>query len=268
MRAKPLTDQPGGEDDMTRHLLLALLLALSAPTAFADETGWTELFDGKTLRGWRTLRGKPATGWKASNGELHFAPPKKHSGGGDLYTEKEYGDFVLELEWRIASGGNSGIKYRMNWYGKKYLGPEYQLLDNTRRKKGAKMTKGNTTGALYDLLPVNAKVWAVKPQGEWNRTRIVARGSRVEHWLNGKKVVDIDLRSAEFRDAVAKSKFRQLEGFAQNPAGRIMLQDHGSEIRFRKIRIREVPRDKSRPKANGGTDASRAPAAKKRAGSA
>ncbi len=241
---------------ISRGLLTGFILAnfLLSPASALDKgkkkkEAWVPLFDGKTLGGWQTLRGKPIRGWTAEKGVLH----KQEKGGGDLYTKKDYADFVLELEWKIAKRGNSGVKYRMQWYGKSYLGPEYQMHDNTWMKKTDRKTKGNASGSLYDLLAVDAANWSVKPLAEWNHTRIVAKGSHVEHWLNGKKVIHVDLKSERFKKAHAQSKFRKLPNFAQNKAGKIMLQDHGCEMWFRKIRIKEIkkPKDDKETKPSG-----------------
>jgi hypothetical protein len=135
----------------------------------------------------------------------------------------------------------------MRSYGKEYLGPEYQILGEKPEgsaKKGASKDRGvskGLTGALYDILPVDLSARDLRPAPQWNAARIVADKTHIEHWLNGKKLVDVDVTSEEFKKAVAESKFRTKEGFAQNPSGRIMLQYHGSEVSFRSIRIKELP---------------------------
>ena len=136
---------------MMQRSLVCMALCWMATTATCEEKEWVELFDGTSLRGWRALDSTPIRGWAAEDGVLRYTPPKE-GGGNDLYTEKEYSNFILELEWKIAPRGNSGVKYRMQWYGKSYLGPEYQMLDNTRRAKDSPLNKGNATGALYDLV--------------------------------------------------------------------------------------------------------------------
>ena len=197
------------------RLHLALVLAVTAPLSAAPEKdGWIPLFDGTTLTGWRTLNEQPIEGWAADNGTLHFTPPKPRKKDCTIYTVKEYGDFILELEWKIAPGGNSGIKYRMNWYGNAYLGPEYQLLGQPGSPEKPRGGKG-ATGSLYDILPPDFTTWCVKTPGEWNTTRIVASGTRIEHWLNGKRILAVDLDSERFKQAVAKSKFRNRKNFAR-----------------------------------------------------
>ncbi len=213
-------------------VLLVVILSFSFLLlgAAKDAERWISLFDGKTLTGWRTLDKSAIKGWRAENGVLHFNPK---NGRSSIYTDKEYANFILELEWKFAGRGNSGIKYRMQYYGRSYLGPEYQLLSAKQSSRG----KG-ATAALYDLIPVDTAAWKVKPDEEWNRARIVANGPKIEHWLNGKKVVAVDVSSETFKEAIAKSKFRKYPHYAQNKAGRIMLQDHGGQIWFRNIRIK------------------------------
>jgi hypothetical protein len=217
---------------MIKHLLLATVLT----TSLSAEEGWTELFDGKSLTGWVKGDGKPAGigGWVAEDGALH-----RKSGGGDLFTAKEYGDFEFSVEWKISPGGNSGIKYRVIQFGKSWLGPEYQVLDDTAHPDG-KNGADRQTAALYYLKPADPETKKLKPVGEWNTTRIVARGNHFEHYLNGAKVMDMVVGSDEWKAAYAKSKFKGTEGFAQNPQGRLMLQDHGNEVWYRNIRIKEL----------------------------
>ncbi len=220
--------------------LSSLAADLLSPAASdpAPREGWTDLFDGRSLEGWTSLDGKAPSGrWKAEDGVLHLGKPGP---GADLYTRKEFSDFVLEMEWKISPGGNSGVKYRMAWYGKEYLGPEYQILDD-RRAAGAKEGSGDSpTASLY---AIDDGDWAVdprRPADAWNQTRIVARGTHLEHWLNGRKIIDADTSSEKFKKGVAASKFAKLGGFGRSPSGRIMLQDHGAEVWFRKVRIKEL----------------------------
>jgi hypothetical protein len=126
----------------------------------------------------------------------------------------------------------------MRSYDTSYLGPEYQILGN-EKLEGTVRLKG-VTGALYDLIPVDARNWSLKPPGSWNSTRIVARGPHIEHRLNGKKVVEIDVSSERFAQAVAASKFKKWPHFARNGSGRIMLQDHGAEVWYRGVRLKEL----------------------------
>jgi len=193
-----------------------------------------DLFDGRTLDGWTTESGSPVTqGWQVEDGLL-----VRHERGGAIYTAEEYGDFQLDFEWRIAPGGNSGIKYRVAFYEKGvrgnpgHLGCEYQLFDDAGRRINPK----NSTASIYDLFAPNDKK-QLKPVGQFNHSRIVARGTHVEHWLNGEKVVEVDTTSDEWKRRSEESKFGIVEGFFQNPRGRIQLQDHGSKVWFRQIKL-------------------------------
>ncbi|BCU75860.1 DUF1080 domain-containing protein [Luteolibacter sp. LG18] len=214
---------------MRFRYLLALLLPFSA---MAEEI---VLFNGKDLTGWTKSNGKPLEeGWKVEDGVLH-----RVSGGGDLLTEKEYGDFELTWEWKISEAGNSGIKYRVQSYpGKGMLGFEYQMLDDVKHPD-AKNGAIHQTGALYEFYPPAADK-KLNPAGQWNTSKIVLRGTHVEHWLNGSKVVDGELAGDVFKAALAKSKFKALTSFGANPKGKIMLQDHGNEVWFKQIVLKTL----------------------------
>lgn len=201
------------------------------------EEGWVELFDGKSLEGWVTGDGKPVTkGWKVDNGLLH-CPGRV----GSIYPAKEYGNFELEFEWKIQKGGNAGIKYRMVHYEKglfgraNSLGCEYQIFDDHNRKA----EPINQTASIYDIVPPS-KDKKLLPHDEFNKGRIVANGAKIEHWLNGEKVVEADIASDEWKSQVAKSKFGVVEGFFTSPKGKIQLQDHGNKVWFRTVKIREL----------------------------
>lgn len=214
-------------------LVFTLALALTSISHAAEEK-WQSLFNGKNVEGWTTSNGKPMTkGWVAKDGVLH-----RESKGGDLFTAKAYSNFIFELEWKISPAGNSGIKYRMADYGGRLLGPECQVLDDDKHPDGKK-GKNRQSGALYDILECNANK-DLKPVGEWNHVRIVANGSKLEHWLNGKKVVDIDTASHEWKKLVAASKFKNVKDFGTAKSGRIMLQDHSDPVWYRNIRIQEL----------------------------
>lgn len=206
--------------------VLSLLLPLSAIA------GETKLFNGKDLTGWTNAEGKPVTeGWKVEDGVLH----RESKNGGDIITEKEYGDFELTWDWKIVSGGNSGLKYLVHFIPNKGpLGFEYQLLDDEKHPDGKLPT--HRTAALYDIIaPASDK--KVNPPGEWNTSRLIIRGTHVEHWLNGQKVVDTDMSGEAFKAAFAKSKYKGIPNFGEGPKGHILLQDHGDGVWFRNITI-------------------------------
>lgn len=229
-----------------RTPLVALALAVCSSPLFAGEpntltaqeksAGWRLLFDGRTLQGWRGYKTEAiGAGWQVQDGALVLTQGK----AGDLVTQDEFADFEFEFEWKISEGGNSGVIYRsgLGESAPYRTGPEYQVLDN---EKAADNKLGNhLAGSLYDLaneVPRNLP----KPVGQWNSSRLVVKGWKVEHWLNGQKLVSIDLASAEGKAAIAKSKFKDWPKFASLAKGRIALQDHGNVVSFRSLRIREL----------------------------
>jgi len=207
---------------------------LFAAAARAGE--WVELFDGKSLAGWTDKQGRPpGAGWRVEDGVIHHT-----KGGGDVFSAKEYGDFEFSFEWKVAAGANSGVKYRVAAFNGTLLGLEYQVLDDARHPNG-KVAK-TSAGAMYELFAPDAQA---KPSGTvradvWQQARIVVKGARLEHWLNGKLVVSVETGSDAWAQAVAASKFKAVEGFGVNSKGRLMLQDHGDEVWFRHLRIREL----------------------------
>jgi hypothetical protein len=221
----------------------AIACATRAPMQDAPNTltpaeraaGWQLLFDGRSTAGWRGFKqdSMPA-GWQVLDGALTRVGP-----GGDIVTESEFENFELTLDWNVAPGGNSGIFYRVSDAGGAVYetGPEMQVLDDERHADGK--SRLTSAGSNFGLYP--APAGAVRPAGAWNRARIVVRGSHVEHWLNGQKVVDYELGSAEWEARVQGSKFRQWPGYGRAARGRIALQDHGDRVAFRNIKIRVLP---------------------------
>jgi hypothetical protein len=199
----------------------------------ASVAGAEELFDGKTLDGWESATGgKPGEGWKVENGCIH-----RSGKSGDLLSKGEYEDFTLEFEWKISAGGNSGVKYRVRKSPGGWLGPEYQVLDDAKHPNGK--VADTSAGSLYEVVaPAKDKV--ALPAGEWNRSKVIAKGTVLEHWLNGKLVLKIDTSGKEWEAMKKDSKFAKSEGFAGPAKGRILLQDHGDEVWFRSIRIEKL----------------------------
>lgn len=185
-------------------------------------------FDGKSLSDWTTIDGKPApSGWQVVDGVIHLT--KDGKGSGHIVTASDYGDFVLSFEWKIAPGGNSGLKYKVRTYGTRTIGCEYQIYDDTGVKK---VEPRNSAGSLYDLYePKPSK--KLMPVGEWNHAKIVVQGNRIEHWLNGEKIVEAIVGDSEWKKRVSESKFSEYEEFSQQPKGKLMLTDHGSEVWYR-----------------------------------
>jgi hypothetical protein len=202
----------------------------------ASTAPWRTLFDGElldTFRGWNSP-GMPE-GWHVVDGTL-----AKEGAVDDLVTREPFGNFELELEWKIGKAGNSGVFYRgTREYDHIYWSaPEYQLLDDANAQDGR--SRLTAAAAAYGLYGPPAGV--VKPFGEWNKTRIVVKGDHVEHWLNGQKVVEYDLRSPEWKAKVAASKFSKYPNYGLAKAGFLGIQgDHPGSLALRHIRIRELP---------------------------
>ena len=205
-------------------------------TSGEKSTGWKLLFDGKSLEGWRGYKTEAVgAGWKAQDGALVLTAAK----AGDILTAAEYGDFELAFEWKISEGGNSGVIYRsgLGESASYRTGPEYQVLDNQKAKDNK--LGNHLAGSLYDIGPEAPRALP-KPVGQWNSSRLLVRGWRVEHWLNGVKVVALDLASPEGKAAIAASKFKDWPKFASLSRGHIAFQDHGDVVSYRSIKIREL----------------------------
>jgi hypothetical protein len=218
----------------------AFLQAQSGSDLTAEEkaAGWKRLFDGQSLQGWRLYNKKaaPQAGWKAEEGILKKLAKER---GGDIVTEASFDNFDLVWEWRIAPGGNNGLKYLVTEERPSAPGHEYQMLDDDVHPDGKRGPK-RQTASFYDVLPPVADK-SVKPVGEWNTSRVLVQGDHVEHWLNGKKVLTYELGSDAVKTAVAASKFKDAPGFGTKIKGHIMLTDHQDECWFRQIKIRELP---------------------------
>jgi hypothetical protein len=222
----------------TRWLGAGVLGALLLSLVAADQPRWEILFDGTSTAAWRAFKGTdfPTKGWVVENGTLHV---QSKGGGGDIVTREQYRDFEMTFEWKVAPGANSGVMYRVSEAkaASYETGPEYQVLDDAKHGDGK--NPKTSASALYALIPANESK-QTKPVGEWNEGRILVQGTRIEHWLNGRKVVACDLASPEVTALIAQSKFNQWPGFAKEPAGHICLQEHGDDVWYRNIRIRKL----------------------------
>ncbi len=201
------------------------------------EAEWIVLFDGTSTDAWRGFQRQdfPVDGWKIENGAL-----KTIVGGDqcDIITREKYKDFVLDVEWRVSPGGNSGIFYRATeeypavWQST----PEMQVLDDSLHTDGK--NPKTSAGSLYGLIATTNKV--LRPVGEYNKAKVVAKGNHIEHWLNGGKILEYQLEGEELKSLIAESKFKDFSGFAKAREGYIALQHHGEEVWYRNIRIRSV----------------------------
>jgi hypothetical protein len=205
-------------------------------TQAETDAGWRLLFDGQNPGQWRGF-GQPSfptNRWNVASGCLHLTP---HVGAGDLVSVSKFNNFELRWEWRISFGGNSGLKYLINEeHGP--IGPEYQMIDDLHEEDGRRGPK-YVTGSVYDV--VGASNVVVKPLSEFNESRLLVEGKHVEHWLNGRLVLSYDLESDAFKAAVATSKFKAKNFYGVKVPGRLLLQNHGGEVWFRNLKIRELP---------------------------
>ena len=229
---------------------ILLLAAISAPaigdntplTATETAAGWKMLFDGTSNAAFKSYSGKdgkmPAKGWTVEGGELRCA-----KGGGDIETIDEFEDFEFTAEFKCAPGANSGIMYRVA-DGQDFpwrTGPEFQLLDDALHADGK--DPKHRAGALYDLIappPTEPGAKLLAPAEQWNTARVRLSGGLLQHFLNGVKTAEVRVDGPEWKDMIAKSKFKDMPGFGMEKKGHIALQDHGDEVAFRNIRVRDL----------------------------
>lgn len=229
---------------MKPYLLLILPVAMAAaeePNTLTDREkadGFKLIFDGKTLDGFRNFKKDDVNPkWVVRDGALTLT----EKGGGNLVTTREYGDFEFRFEFKISPEGNSGVLWHSLETEKAphTTGPEYQILDSfSKQAYQHEIGKGNISGALYDLIP--AKPSDSRPAGEWNSGSIRIQGTSILLTLNGKESARVDTGSDSWKELLGKSKFAKQPLFNSAPKGRIVLQDHGNQVAFRTLRIKEL----------------------------
>ncbi len=227
--------------------LILLLSAFAFPsmgqntlTDKEKKDGWKLLFDGTTTKGWKTFNSDSAvTAWKVADGALMLDSSAK-KGRGDLITDRAYENYELSVDWKISACGNSGIIFNVvedKKYRATYLtGPEMQVLDNTCHPD-AKIIK-HRAGDLYDLITSSKET--VKPAGEWNTAKLISNHGKMEFWLNGTKAVSFTMHTPEWDKMVAASKFKTMPDFGKATKGHIALQDHGDQVWYRNVKIKEL----------------------------
>lgn len=215
-------------------------------TQAEQDAGWSLLWDGRTFSGWRAIYEEkfPPSGWIIENDALVCLGTEvpDSSRGGAIISMEKYASFELRFDFRIRTGGNSGIKYfideRLAGHPGHGLGLEYAILDDDNWPYD-KPDYNRTCGSLYDLVRAPDHKPS-RPVGEWNNGRIVVDGNDVEHWLNGVKVVDLEKGSPEYRELVSKSKYKNIEGWGEFDRGHILIQDEGPRAEFRNLKIRPL----------------------------
>ncbi len=237
IRIKTKNLQPSPYDDI--YVVNNIANNLSAQEI---NNGYGLLWDGKSGKGWRSAGKKqfPKNGWAMEDGVLRVI---KDGRGGDIVTEKQYGAFELKFDFKLTKGSNSGVKYFVSENEGLALGLEYQILDDANHPDAKMGINGNRTlSSLYDLIPrQNLPNSLIRKTGTWNQGILrVYPDSRIEHWLNGYMVLSYKRGSAEFIELITKSKYKDIAGFGLAEKGRILLQDHGDEVSFRSIKIREL----------------------------
>ncbi len=213
-------------------------------TAAEKAAGWELLFDGKTTGGWHGYNGQSLKAWMIEDCALKTVGTEGNYGSdrrADLATDREFTNFEISIDWKATKGGNSGLMYGVV-EDKKYdaawkTGPEYQFIDDVGFPQ--KLEPWQLAGANYAMHLANAEK-RLKPVGEWNSTRVVVDGEHVEHWLNGKKILEFERWTPEWQKLRDSGKWKDAPDYGLAKTGRIVLQDHGSVFWFRNLKVRQI----------------------------
>ncbi|MGH2646057.1 MAG: 3-keto-disaccharide hydrolase [Ginsengibacter sp.] len=219
----------------------------SKGSAVENNDGWKPLFDGKTTAGWHTYGADTiGSAWKAEDSTLHLDASQKNDwqtkGGGDIVTNDEFGNFDLQIDWKISEGGNSGIMFYVHEDTSKFQyawnsGPEMQIADNDKNEDG-KVYKCKA-GDIYELFPTTSDKY-VKPAMQWNHVEIKSNNGKLDLYMNDHQVLDTTIWDDAWKKSIAGTKFKDMPGFGTFKKGKIALQDHGADIWFRNIKIKDL----------------------------
>lgn len=232
----------------TCRCLASLVSALVLPASSAEPntltpeekaSGFKLIFDGKSLEGFRNFKKQTVSNkWTVKDGAIVLTK----RGGGDLITKAQYANFEFRFEFKIAAHGNSGIMWHVSEEGNRTFqsGPEYQIFDShTKTGYPHEIEAGNLAGGLYGFIPVKPEF--TKPTGEWNEGSIRVEGTKITLTLNGHVTAKVDTSTDEWKKLLAKSKFANWKKFNKYPKGHLAFQDHGDQVAFRSLRIKELP---------------------------
>lgn len=224
----------------------AACAGMNVITAAEKADGWTLLFDGATTKGWHGYNAQAIDAWTIDDCSLKTVGVSGNYGSdkrADLVTDRPYTNFELRLDWKASKAGNSGVMYGVvedaTYDAAWKTGPEYQLIDDVDFP--TKLEPERTAGSNYSMHAPDPAAKVLKPVGEWNTTRLVVRGSHVEHWLNGKKVVEFERWSPAWNTLRDSGKWKSAPDYGKFKTGHIVIQDHGSQFWFRNVKLKVLP---------------------------